>query len=500
MSACRLFLAAVLLGLGTQSALAALPSSLAWEVRSTGSDNNGGGFDPSVASPGTDYSQQDTAQIAYTDLVIGATTTQFTSSAHPVTSAIVGDTIQIISGAGCTTGFYNIRSQASSIATTDRSLGTAASTCTANLGGGLATPKKAVDSHVAGNQIYVQCPGTYTQTATITVASESFYSSTTIPTAIRGYKTSHGDRGASSCRPLLTTATNSTPLFNLASSLGLTFDSVQLSNTAATRAVGIEANNSSNDDLLFLYNVSMDGFTQFLYGDFGVPFTLTVTAVFSEFKNQSGNLSGIQVNGGYFYRDYFHGNGTGAVIEYVRNSGDMNPLVVDHSIFASNGIAIQSDANTADYRDRLRIVFSDFDSNTDAIKFPNGSSYIDAEIDCNAFTNQTGWAVNGVNSGQPPAMLAHYNAFYNNTSGTWRNMSATSGAAASIGDITLTANPWTSGSDFTPNSTAGGGAALKNACSFGALGGTDYAYVGAIAPQASAGSSAANPQMFLSIH
>ena len=34
-----------------------------WEVRpGVGSDSNGGGFDPSVASPGTDYSQQNSAQ------------------------------------------------------------------------------------------------------------------------------------------------------------------------------------------------------------------------------------------------------------------------------------------------------------------------------------------------------------------------------------------------------------------------------------------------------
>ncbi len=41
----------------------ALLARTVWEVRPTaGSDLNGGFFDPSVTSPGTDYSQQDAFQ------------------------------------------------------------------------------------------------------------------------------------------------------------------------------------------------------------------------------------------------------------------------------------------------------------------------------------------------------------------------------------------------------------------------------------------------------
>jgi hypothetical protein len=45
-------------------------------------------------------------QIAYTDLVIGATTTNLTSAGNPFTSAHVGNTINITSGT--TTGFLDI--------------------------------------------------------------------------------------------------------------------------------------------------------------------------------------------------------------------------------------------------------------------------------------------------------------------------------------------------------------------------------------------------------
>src|SRR4051794_13294314 len=103
----------------------ALPSTGVWEIRVTGASTNGAMFDPSVTAAGTDYSQQDAAQVTYTDLVIGATTTQLTSAANPFTSAYVGNTINVTGGTGFTVGRYNIRSVAGSTATMDRAVGTA---------------------------------------------------------------------------------------------------------------------------------------------------------------------------------------------------------------------------------------------------------------------------------------------------------------------------------------------------------------------------------------
>lgn len=140
----------------------ALPATLQWEIRPTnGTANAGGGFDPSVASPGTDYSQQNAVQIAYTDLVIGATTTQLTSVANPFTSAHVGNNIAITSGTGFTAQIFNIRSVSGVTATMDRAVGTAASTGgNGNLGGarnGFSTGTRTVQiSVVAGNIIWVK--------------------------------------------------------------------------------------------------------------------------------------------------------------------------------------------------------------------------------------------------------------------------------------------------------------------------------------------------------
>src|SRR5579859_4628846 len=98
-----------------------------WDVRTTGSDANGGGFDTS--SSGTDYSQQNAAQVAYTDMVIdGTTNTKFTSALNPVTAAHVGNIINVTSGTGFTVQRVQIVSQAAGVATCDKSLGTLSST------------------------------------------------------------------------------------------------------------------------------------------------------------------------------------------------------------------------------------------------------------------------------------------------------------------------------------------------------------------------------------
>ena len=78
----------------------AFTATTEWDVRTTGSDSNGGAFD--TASTGTDYSQRDTPLISYTDLVIGSTNTQLTSAANPFTAAHVGNIINVTGGTGFT--------------------------------------------------------------------------------------------------------------------------------------------------------------------------------------------------------------------------------------------------------------------------------------------------------------------------------------------------------------------------------------------------------------
>jgi len=86
----------------------ALSVSTVWEVRTTGSATNGGGFNPAAPDAGTDYSQQDAAQLALTNL--SCDVANFIASvAGGFTNAMVGNLVYISSNAaGWVAGFYEI--------------------------------------------------------------------------------------------------------------------------------------------------------------------------------------------------------------------------------------------------------------------------------------------------------------------------------------------------------------------------------------------------------
>src|SRR5579871_300772 len=146
----------------------AFNAGMIWDVRSGGSDSNSGGFDPTVAAPGTDFSQQNAAQIAYTDLVIdGTTNTKITSAAHPFDSTSPGNTINITGGTGFTVQTVEILSVSGNVATCDKAVGTTGSTGgTGNLGGAKATLGSAAKLTVGGNVIFLLGPATYSFTVT----------------------------------------------------------------------------------------------------------------------------------------------------------------------------------------------------------------------------------------------------------------------------------------------------------------------------------------------
>lgn len=147
----------------------ALASTTVWEVRTTGSDPNGGGFNPSRAGAGADRSQQDAAHVVIDGTTISATvhttTTQITLVGYTVSdTAGTGDRGNVvqITGGTATAGFYEITAAdvANNRWTLDRAPGTAGQTVVGSMGGALATMTKAKNSAVAGNTIY-QAPGNY---------------------------------------------------------------------------------------------------------------------------------------------------------------------------------------------------------------------------------------------------------------------------------------------------------------------------------------------------
>lgn len=152
----------------------AIAATMVWEVEPAGLETNSGGYDPGVSAPGTDYTQQTSPQISFTDLAIGSTNTQVTSAAHPFGSTHPGNTLNVPSGiANFTAGIYEILSVSGSTATLDRAIGTASSTQasgTITLGGAFASPGMAMSVAVQSNTIYVQT-GTYVFNASGTTAN-----------------------------------------------------------------------------------------------------------------------------------------------------------------------------------------------------------------------------------------------------------------------------------------------------------------------------------------
>jgi len=196
-----------------------------------------------------DYSQQDAAQIAFTDIVIGVTTTQGTSVLHPFTADMVGNVVNVLSGASCTVQRAQIISLSGVTATFDKSLGTAAASCTGNLGGSFLTVVQAALTMAGGNTIHIKS-GTYSGAVTWTITAGEFI----------GYGTTHRDGGT---KPLITIGTSAQLMVDNGGGL-FNIKNISFSNTAVVPGVAFYPQNANN---YWFDNCVFDGFSYALFGD-----------------------------------------------------------------------------------------------------------------------------------------------------------------------------------------------------------------------------------------
>jgi hypothetical protein len=199
----------------------ALAATVVLELRTTGSDTNGGGF--KTGASGTDWSQQDAAQYAVADAVTNGTTT-ITSATANFGTDVVGNLLYIVGGTGSITGdWYEITARTdSSTITVDRSTGlTSGTDATLNIGGALVSPGQtaAVANKTAGIDVW-QKAGTYTLTSsTANIAGgrvnlSAGGASAANVTKWEGYQTTRGDKGT---RPVISAgAVTSVTLFTAA--------------------------------------------------------------------------------------------------------------------------------------------------------------------------------------------------------------------------------------------------------------------------------------------
>lgn len=179
----------------------AVNATAIWRVRVGGSNTNGGGYDAGIASAGTDYSQQDAAQLTLTDVAVTGTTA--TSVTGGFTAAMIGNAMWL-TGGGATAGPYFIMARTdTNTVTLDRTPGTVTAG-TGRVGGAWADPWANVASSTyikAGNIIYVRGAGSNNPTtATYTKSGGGFTDlSPATGDVTNGYIKMIGENG----RPLL---------------------------------------------------------------------------------------------------------------------------------------------------------------------------------------------------------------------------------------------------------------------------------------------------------
>lgn len=145
-----------------------------WYIRAGGAETNGGGFDPYVSGAGTNYCDQDAAQLSLTDLATAGTSANISSATGGFTSAMIGNVLRIASGTNFTADYYVLTAVTdTNNATVDRNCSVGAGSAgVCKLGGahahimqyasstGAGTPTHALATPlIAGNTIYIRGTG-----------------------------------------------------------------------------------------------------------------------------------------------------------------------------------------------------------------------------------------------------------------------------------------------------------------------------------------------------
>ncbi len=187
---------------------AAIQASTVWEFRqsATASMVNGGGY----TSGGTDYSQQDAAQLNNTDFAtsgIGVTT--LTSVTGGLTAAMVGNIIHLTAGTNLIVGWYEITARTDTNTVTldrapDDGVG-GVSTATGYVGGALSLNSTLDDEFFEqcepGNKIYFKySASSYVPGENIAVLKDG---TVNLPIIIEGYNATRGDYPLGANRPTI---------------------------------------------------------------------------------------------------------------------------------------------------------------------------------------------------------------------------------------------------------------------------------------------------------
>lgn len=164
-----------------------------WEVRTTGNNNNGGGW-RDYGGASTDYSNQDAAELNLANCSVSGTTLTDDDAGGSFTAAMVGSIVNIL-----TKGRFQITAHTDGDnVTVDAAPGDGAA-LTIYVGGAVADCEEidGAGNYVAGNTIHVKA-GTYTLAGNIYFVVNG---TSPLPIKIYGYNTSRGDQPTGNNRP-----------------------------------------------------------------------------------------------------------------------------------------------------------------------------------------------------------------------------------------------------------------------------------------------------------
>jgi hypothetical protein len=461
--------------LAVKVCLAAIPATTVWEVRTTGSDTNGGGFD-GTASPSVDYSQNNnknaagcsncgssSANLSTTDALITSASSTVTSATASFSSALTGNLIYL-SGGTCTTGSLAAQwrraafSNSTTITLDQAPSGTFTGTCTGvtmNVGGAMASPSVVAANKVAGNDVYIKS-GTYTISSTSATVSNGVVLESTggvnaSNTSIWwGYGSTRGDDGA---KPLLQASGIATASLFKVTGSHVTLRNLSLDGAGLTGIKCVEQTSGSYGKYIRLKasNCTNKAF-DLTIANLGWAVSLEATGC--------STASGVITLGG----------STGGVLGYNIEAHDNTAtgILINGTGFCSNCLSYR---NTGASSDGFDFPSGPGGTLLNSVAAYNGrygvnitSSRGIATLVANtiAYGNATGFATDQVQDGA---------YVFNSASGG--NTSSNYNSAQLIhlmNHVALTSDPFTNAgssangaADFSLNTAAGGGAALRTA-------------------------------------
>lgn len=466
----------------------ALSSTGVLEVRPGGSDSNAGYFNPSGGSPGTDYSQQDTAQVTIDGATVAAavhtTTTQINITGSTVSAAWNRNGLRITGGTA-TAGLYEITAVdvPNNRITVDRSAGTSGQTATGTMGGGLATPGQAGGlKTVAGMCVAIKY-GTYTLSTTSTNVSGGPVVDTTggasgsVFTAWYGYDTTRTPFNTDANRPTILVPASGVSSINAVymNSSATWVCNLIVDGAAKTGIVGFVTGSGAGGSAMKFYRCRATrctggGFANSRDSGSFIACEADNCTTVAAFTNTGGNTD--------FSYCYAHDN---TVTGFSISSGVLLFCVSE----SNTGAGFTYPAGTAGAGLAVGCVAY---NNTSTGFAAGNSNWRTPHFNCIAANNGAfGFSAGASNAVQPLVKCATYS----NTSGAYANYST----GAVQGHVTLTADPFTNAAagDFSLNNTAGGGAACRAAGFPGTFPGgttTGYADIGAAQHQDSGGAAA----------